>query len=69
MASKESTSRPHGLLECGCSARCRGADYHMREAGRIQRNLDRLGPEFAPDGPVRWILLERIKQEKSRGNY
>lgn len=40
--------------------------HHRAEAERIQRELDVLGPEFAEDGIVRWVLRERIEQEKLR---
>lgn len=51
--------------QCGLA----GADaavYHRSEAERIQRELDQLGEEFAPDGIVRTILRNRVRQERER---
>jgi len=42
------------------------AAYHLAEAERIQAVLDGLGPEFAEDGIVKWVLTERVKQERER---
>lgn len=41
-------------------------EYHLKESARIQQELDSLGPEFSEDGPVRWVLQQRINQEKNR---
>lgn len=38
-------------------------NYHLREAIRIKRELDGLGPEFAEDGIIKTILRERIAME------
>jgi len=42
--------------------------YHQKEADRIQKELDNLGPEFAEDGIVKIVLRDRIVQEKERAN-
>lgn len=41
-------------------------DNHLMEAIRLQEEIDKLGPEFAEDGPVRFVLRERIKGELER---
>ena len=40
--------------------------YHLREAKRIQNEMNNLGEEFAPNGIVRTILKVRVEQEKQR---
>lgn len=41
--------------------------WHQAEAVRIQHELDGLDPaRFAEDGPVRWVLRQRIIQEQQR---
>lgn len=42
------------------------SNYHANEASRIESELSRLSPKFAKDGIVRFVLRERIDQEKRR---
>ncbi len=39
--------------------------YHAAEASRIANELDDLGDGFAEGGIVRFVLNERIKQERN----
>lgn len=53
-------------LPCSCVGRCQGPVFHASEAHRIEGEIGRLGQEFSADGPVRWILGERVREERER---
>ena len=57
---------PGKKLHCHECASIGQTRYHGGEVVRIKRELDELGAEFSADGPVRWILRERVKQERRR---
>lgn len=42
-------------------------NYHEKEAVRIQNELNNLGDAFTEDGIVRYVLRNRIEQERRRG--
>lgn len=60
-------ARRHGPWHRGggsVSKEC--ASYHATEARRIESELSRLSPTFSKDGIVRYVLNQRIVQERRR---